>query len=94
MSPSMTKTAMVRARINPKTKAEADKLLSEYGMTHSTFINLSYHSLINGGGIPVSRNVPNEELAAALRDSRTGKTQRVAHANAESMLKTLCTDPS
>lgn len=94
MSPSMTKTAMVRARINPKTKAEADKLLSEYGMTHSTFINLSYHSLINGGGIPVSRNVPNDELAAALRDSRAGKTERQTYSDAESMMKALWSEHS
>ena len=90
----MTKTAMVRARINPETKVQADKLLNEYGITHSAFINLSYHSLINGGGIPLSRNVPNEELATALRDSRAGKTERMTHTDTESMMNALCADPS
>ena len=66
----MNKTETVRARISPGTKRKAEKILAEYGMTHSTFINLSYHALLNGEGIPISRNVPNAETKAALKEPR------------------------
>lgn len=88
----MTKTETVRARINPETKAKAEQMLSEYGMSHSTFINLSYHSLINGGGIPISRNVPNDELADALRQSKAGVGETANHTDADSMMNALWTD--
>lgn len=64
------KTETVRARMNHETKIKAEKILEEYGMTHSTFINLSYHALINGEGIPISKNVPNAETVAAINESR------------------------
>ena len=68
-------------------KLKADKLLSEYGLTHSTFINLSYHSLINGNGIPISRNVPNDELAEALRASRAEpRENKKSYSSASEML--------
>ena len=92
MSVAMAKTETVRARINPETKAMAEKVLSEYGMSHSTFINLSYHSLINGGGIPVSRNIPNDELAASLRASRDGTEQSTQYKDVDSMMRDLWTD--
>ena len=88
----MPKTEMVRARINPETKAKADKVLSSYGMTHSTFINLSYHSLINGGGIPVSRNIPNDELAASLRAAREGTTERKEYRDVQTMFDDILSD--
>ena len=71
MSIVMAKTETVRARINPATKAMADKVLEAYGLTHSAFINLSYHSLINGGGVPLSRNVPNSETISAIQEPRS-----------------------
>ena len=92
MSNPMSKTEMVRARINPETKAKADEVLSAYGMTHSTFINLSYHSLINGGGIPVSRNIPNDELAASLRASKEGKGETTTYQDADAMMRDLWSD--
>ena len=92
MSNPMQKTEMVRARINPETKAKADEVLSAYGMTHSTFINLSYHSLINGGGIPVSRNIPNDELAASLRASRDGTAKPTRYKDVDSMFDDLLSE--
>lgn len=88
----MSKSETVRARINPETKALADKVLREYGMSHSTFINLSYHSLINGGGIPVSRNEPNDELAASIRASREGKGDLKRYDSAQEMMDDLLAD--
>ena len=89
MSNPMPKTETVRARISPETKAKADEVLSAYGMTHSTFINLSYHSLINEGGIPVSRNIPNDKLATSLRTSKDGKGETTTYKNADAMMRDL-----
>jgi addiction module RelB/DinJ family antitoxin len=70
MSDVMNKTETVRARMTPETKIKAGKILEEYGMSHSTFINLSYHALLNGEGIPISKNVPNAETVVALNEPR------------------------
>lgn len=86
----MAKTAIVRARINPQTKALADKVLSKYGLTHSAFINLSYHSLIHDGSIPISRHIPTDELATSLRASRNGETERKTHADIDRMKEIGC----
>ena len=85
----MSKTDVVRARINAETKTKAGKILGEYGLTHSAFINLSYHSLIQGGGIPISRNVPNDELTTALRASKKGKTERKSYSDVNSIMDEL-----
>jgi addiction module RelB/DinJ family antitoxin len=64
---TMSKTDAVRARIDPSVKAEAERILSRHGLSHSTFISMAYHAVVNQGTVPLSFNIPNDALAADLR---------------------------
>jgi DNA-damage-inducible protein J len=69
----MTATAksdVVRARIETRVKKDAESILKRLGVSHSTFINMSYRAVVEQGGIPFSLHVPNRETARVLRDAR------------------------
>ena len=70
MSIIMSKTSVVRARIEPETKKKAEKILKRLGVTHSTFINMSYRAVVETGGIPLSLNIPNAQTQRVLRQAR------------------------
>ena len=61
---------VVRARIEPKVKRDAEGILKRLGVSHSTFINMSYRAVVAANGIPLSLHVPNKKTAAVLRDAR------------------------
>jgi DNA-damage-inducible protein J len=65
------KSGVVRARIEPKVKRDAEGILKRLGVSHSTFINMSYRAVVEAGGIPFSLHVPNAETARVLRDARS-----------------------
>lgn len=67
---AISKSDVVRARIEPKVKRDAENILKRLGVSHSTFINMSYRAVVEEGGIPLSLHVPNRETAAVLRDAR------------------------
>jgi len=69
------KTEVVRARIEPSVKKGAESILKRLGVSHSTFISMSYRAVIEAGGIPFSLHVPNAETAQALRRARNPKTR-------------------
>ena len=66
----INKTEIVRARIEPKVKRDAETILKRLGVSHSTFINMSYRAVVEEGGIPLSLHVPNKETARVLREAR------------------------
>ena len=79
---AISKSDVVRARIEPKVKRDAENILKRLGVSHSTFINMSYRAVVEEGGIPLSLHVPNRETAAVLRDARKpSKRQAYAGAN-------------
>ena len=63
---AISKSDVVRARIEPKVKREAETILKRLGVSHSTFINMSYRAVVEEGGIPLSLRVPNRKTAAVL----------------------------
>jgi len=70
MSITMSKTDVVRARIEPDTKNKAEEILKRLGVSHSTFINMSYRAVVETGGIPLSLNIPNAETRKVLEEAR------------------------
>ena len=64
------KSDIVRARIQPRVKRDAESILKRLGVSHSTFINMSYRAVVEAGGIPFSLHVPNAGTAKVLRDAR------------------------
>jgi len=73
---AISKSDVVRARIEPKVKREAETILKRLGVSHSTFINMSYRAVVEEGGIPLSLRVPNRKTAAVLRDARMPAKRR------------------
>ena len=70
MSTITNKSDVVRARIESKVKRDAEGILKRLGVSHSTFINMSYRAVIEAQGIPLSLHVPNKETAKVLRDAQ------------------------
>jgi DNA-damage-inducible protein J len=69
----ITKTALVRARMEPSIKKKAERVLSQIGISPSEAINVFYRRIVSDKGIPFSLNVPNAETRKAIRDTRQGK---------------------
>lgn len=69
----MSKTATIRARIEPCLKSEVEDILSELGLTASETILLLYRQIKLQRGLPFEVAIPNKLTARTLRDSRAGK---------------------
>lgn len=79
-----TKTAFVRARIEPSVKKKAEMVLSKIGMSSSEAINVFYRRIASDKGIPFSLNVPNAETRKAIKEARKGKNLK-SYSSAEAM---------
>ena len=66
----MSKSDVVRARIEPDVKRDAEAILKRLGLTHSALINMTYRAVVATGGIPFSLHVPNAETAKELERLR------------------------
>jgi len=84
----MIKTAIVRARIEPKVKGEVEKILYKLGISTSEAINIFFKQVYLNNGLPFSIKIPNEELKEAVETSRHGKNI-TKYASAEEMFEKL-----
>ena len=73
-----TKTASVRARMEPSIKKRAEMVLSRIGISPSEAINVFYRRIAIDKGIPFSLDIPNAETRAAIRELESGKGVRVS----------------
>ena len=67
---TLNRADVVRARIETKVKRDAESILKRLGVSHSTFINMSYRAVVETGGIPFSLHVPNKATARVLKAAR------------------------
>jgi DNA-damage-inducible protein J len=84
----MSKTATVRARIEPKLKKEAEELLDELGLTASQAITLFYRQVMLRGGLPFDVVLPNERTRRTFEKTDAGK-DIVVCSNADDMFRKL-----
>ncbi|MFL5149860.1 MAG: type II toxin-antitoxin system RelB/DinJ family antitoxin [Microvirga sp.] len=75
----MSKTSVVRARIEPELKEGAERILSEVGLTPSTAVGILYRRIISERGFPISLKMPNETTRAALEDAMLGRNLKEIH---------------
>lgn len=66
------KTEFVRARIDPKTKLEAEAVLGAVGLSLSEAFRLMICRVVADRRLPFDPLVPNEETIAALRADLSG----------------------
>ncbi|MGH7101905.1 MAG: type II toxin-antitoxin system RelB/DinJ family antitoxin [Acetobacteraceae bacterium] len=72
----MTENAVVRARIDERTKKEAAAVLSKVGLTISDAFRMLLVRVAAEKRLPFEPLVPNEETIAAMREARGGKLPR------------------
>jgi len=62
------KTEAIQARIEPKLKAEAERILNELGLDASDAIRVFYKQVVLRKGLPFDLAIPNEATRRAMRD--------------------------
>ncbi|MBL8197287.1 MAG: type II toxin-antitoxin system RelB/DinJ family antitoxin [Blastocatellia bacterium] len=65
----MSKTAMIRARIEPTLKEETEKILETLGLSVSEAITLFYKQITFQKALPFDVKIPNEVTIAAIQDA-------------------------
>jgi DNA-damage-inducible protein J len=86
----MTANAVVRARIDERTKNEASAVLGAMGLTVSDAFRLLMMKIAAEKALPFEPLVPNEETIAAMKAARRGEL--VAAGSAADLLKSLNVD--
>jgi len=69
----MAKTDMIRARVEPDLKHEAEAVFSQLGLSATEAIRLFYKQVTLQRGLPFAVKVPNAETREALRQARDGE---------------------
>ncbi|MBA3646608.1 MAG: type II toxin-antitoxin system RelB/DinJ family antitoxin [Gemmatimonadaceae bacterium] len=69
----MAKTAMIRARVEPKLKDLAEEVLQRLGLTPTTAITLFYTQIVAHRCFPYQLHTPNAETRRTIRDARAGR---------------------
>lgn len=64
----MHKSEVVRARIEPDIKQNAEAILKNLGLSNSQAIGLFYKQIILNQGLPFDLKIPNEETQEAMLD--------------------------
>ena len=68
----MAKTEMIRARVEPDLKHQAEELFSELGLSATEAITLFYKQVTLHRGLPFDVKVPNAETIEALQQAGDG----------------------
>ena len=69
----MAKTEMIRARVEPDLKQDAEKVFSTLGLSATEAITLFYKQVALRQGLPFTVKIPNAETREAIRQARTGE---------------------
>jgi DNA-damage-inducible protein J len=67
------KTAVVNARIDPKIKKSAEKVLDKLGISMSQAVSMFLARVGTDRGIPFDLKVPNAETVRAMAEIKAGK---------------------
>ena len=73
----MAKTEMIRARVEPDLKQEAEEVFSRLGLSSTEAITLFYRQVALQRGLPFAVKIPNAETCEALQEAydREGLTE-------------------
>jgi len=90
----MAKTANINVRIDPETKASAEKLFASFGITVTDAINIFLRKSLMEGGLPFEVRQPryNAQTEAAMQEARdviSGKKQTKGYSSAHELFAEL-----
>tara|TARA_Y100000588_G_C13885519_1_gene766392 strand:+ start:91 stop:348 length:258 start_codon:yes stop_codon:yes gene_type:complete len=80
------KTAAIHSRIQPEIKEKAESILNRLGLSPTEAIRLFYTQITLRNGLPFEVELPNEETAQALKESREG-TKLTTHQSVEELFE-------
>ena len=69
----MTKSEMIRARVEPELKQEAETVFSKLGLSTTQAITLFYRQVTLQQGLPFAVRIPNAETRGALQQAYDGE---------------------
>ena len=69
----MSRTAMIRARTEPKLKREVDKIFKKLGLSSTEAINIFYKRVRMSRGIPFEVKIPNDETRETFEKTDKGQ---------------------
>ena len=84
----MAKTAMIRARTEPRIKKQAELVLDHLGITPTQIINMLYKKIIMENGLPFDVKIPNKTTLKAMEDVEKNRNLR-KFKNSEEFLRDL-----
>ena len=84
----MSKTATIRARIEPNLKDDVEKLFKKMGLTTTEAINLFYRQVKLRNGLPFNVVIPNRTTEKVFRNT-DAKRNLIRCADAEDMFDKL-----
>jgi DNA-damage-inducible protein J len=82
------KTGMIRARVSPEWKAQAEGILAEIGLNSSDAIRMFYKQVTLRKGLPFEATIPNATTRKALRAAEAGRGM-TDYASVDEMFKDL-----
>lgn len=68
--------AIVKSRIEPALKADAELVLEKLGLSVSDVIRLTFRQIVARRGLPFDVKIPNETTIAAIKEARVIKGGR------------------
>lgn len=84
----MSKTAVIRSRIEADLKSDVESILFRLGLTSSDAVQMLFHQIKLRKGIPFDISLPNALTAKTISDA--GKGKNVKHfKTAEAMFRDL-----
>ena len=69
----VAKSAMVRARIEPGLKKQAETMLEQLGLSATTAITMFYRQIVQRRGLPFEVRLPNAATRRAMEAARSGR---------------------
>ena len=69
----MTKSEMIRARVEPELKQAAETVFSKLGLSTTQAITLFYKQVTLQQGLPFAVKIPNAETREALQNAYDGE---------------------
>lgn len=69
----MSKSEMIRVRVEPAVKQEAEAVLDRLGLSPTEAVTLFYRQLAMRRGLPFAVRIPNAATRKTIRDARKAK---------------------
>jgi DNA-damage-inducible protein J len=69
----MAKTEAIKARVEPRLKAQAERILDELGLDASDAIRVFYKQVVLRKGLPFDVAIPNKATQRAMREVQEGR---------------------